>query len=1078
MLRVLSQPTSSVSAVLSSLEELRTLLTTTPLQRQAFLASHGSTALESLLWSALHMWFPSFTSVQRSLFHEVVAAFPPDMLVCVLAESITRLCFSLTDPERENTLDTVRSLAPNPAAVIVAVPEILTVLKQLERRGGFLSILRGDSALPTQSTHSLFSSLTAAPSMPPSMATPSSSTFSYITSDTLAGGFLGERVATALCSFPDRLANLYGAVKQKHTAYAPLSTTSLPNLPKAYTHKSFFRRIGKIVAILMERRQVSVTHSQGQSSVLAMVMGKACAQGHVAHVLPPALRKWLLNASMEMPKGCTAGGCSQHSGGEPQDCGIIHGKSSTGVGDGERGITTSHIVHLLSSVPERSMEGVCTFLLSHLSIISSHRSSLGHLLALLSQLHSSIVFLFCEKFIFMRWFREVRMAVGIITVIEALQKKDDVFTALSKVWGSKSVVETCSYEHQRHMTRLLILLVRSMTAEQLEEAMLPAMKNVPNFFQQSNTDLRAMGMTAAMIVCSKASPHHPLTLPVVTTEDVEELKTIASGDIDAVLCRDLRDGDVSRNGIYTRAVANLSDGGDNDGDDEDDDDDDDDKNNYNNNDNLAGDGPSSISPAGQGGMDRKDVLIQGPGETGETADNSKPFISDRLPAPPDFDDPDAPLFSNTFISAPPPSISTALSREDGVGKADGMKAEQNLSNMRRLGRKIEVIGGGDFTNGSFGKDSGGSQVETGNADNDDTDSLDDEEDLQPFSMPLPEEDRPPAEILSVPRYIRECLTVLGEAADGTKVTAALSVLSALARKQPTEVDEVGCALASVLVGLANDYALQNFEQQRREALATLCVSAPATVGPHMAREFYSQSWSQRQRLDICQALVDAALELSDDRDRPLLSRSSASSRPAPFPSSSPSSLPATGVSSSPKARNGTSLTTLSNLSLDTPAPLGVWVGKTRRFASATKRSQAAPNAFAKYAALWFVPLAHGLRESPRFLRNDQIVLGGLLRTLAVVVRCARGSATLQVLAGTLLEIATLLRSHDDSSVRCAALCALVTAALASNDAVKEALVDLQGLMLALQAATSEDPSPEGRELAKASLAALSRALDD
>lgn len=313
-------------------------------------------------------------------------------------------------------------------------------------------------------------------------------------------------------------------------------------------------------------------------------------------------------------------------------------------------------------------------------------------------------------------------------------------------------------------------------------------------------------------------------------------------------------------------------------------------------------------------------------------------------------------------------------------------------------------------------------------------ALDSDDDMEPYAAPPPRVDR------AAPRFLRDCLTALVDAEPSrtSAMLAALAAVPALVRAQPREASELCAALVPALVGVPGDTGLPGFIDGRRRALAALAVAVPGTAGPILCSEFPSPHWTVRHRMDVLQALVDGALALSGE----------------PPLDGAPTDAPAPGPAPS-------------------PAPL-VPVGKTRRFASARRPVASAPNAFAPHAGAWFSGLARALHPAAdaRFLAADVALAAALLRTLAIVARCARTSPALDTICSALLEVGALFRRHADSAVRSAALYGVCTALAASPAALDGAVLPLDALVRDLQRAVVDDASPQGRALAAACLQAL------
>lgn len=106
-----------------------------------------------------------------------------------------------------------------------------------------------------------------------------------------------------------------------------------------------------------------------------------------------------------------------------------------------------------------------------------------------------------------------------------------------------------------------------------------------------------------------------------------------------------------------------------------------------------------------------------------------------------------------------------------------------------------------------------------------------------------------------PRYVRLCLIKAGEL---------IRQHSEVLRKScaTDAIDDNAVELAQILLHLDNQFNIEFFDSYRMKALISLCVTSPALVVKYLLDEFNGSNRSIRLQLDILQALVASASELS------------------------------------------------------------------------------------------------------------------------------------------------------------------------------------------------------------------------
>ncbi|KAK7729545.1 telomere binding protein [Botryosphaeria dothidea] len=170
---------------------------------------------------------------------------------------------------------------------------------------------------------------------------------------------------------------------------------------------------------------------------------------------------------------------------------------------------------------------------------------------------------------------------------------------------------------------------------------------------------------------------------------------------------------------------------------------------------------------------------------------------------------------------------------------------------------------------------------------------DEDDDLVPYSKPDsdPEDDsEDPTQVTrnqpTAPVYIRDLLAGLRESKNYDRHQLALSTAASLIRRKTDfgkEVKDNLEELASVLIGLNDQFDIENFQEVRQQALISVVLADPAQTGPYLVRCFYAGDYSFSQRVAILTAIGLSARELAGFKDDALVSDASTSSGPG-FPS--------------------------------------------------------------------------------------------------------------------------------------------------------------------------------------------------
>lgn len=305
-----------------------------------------------------------------------------------------------------------------------------------------------------------------------------------------------------------------------------------------------------------------------------------------------------------------------------------------------------------------------------------------------------------------------------------------------------------------------------------------------------------------------------------------------------------------------------------------------------------------------------------------------------------------------------------------------------------------------------------------------SDSEDEDDDLVPYekpdSDPEDETDDPTAinrNKPTAPVYIRDLITGLREQEDYDKHALTMSTAAPLIRRKAnfgTEVIDHIEELASILVGLNDNFELENFAEQRQQALIAVVLAQPANMAQWFARTFFSGDYSLTQRTAILTTLGLGARELAGHKD------SATEDLVPPTPSFPSKQLPphlhalysinTTSIDPISKITSSMTKQILSPLAAEAADQLsGPNILKVRTFSSRMevekRRTKPIPNALAQIVAdNFFFPLTGrwwiATRSSSSSSSSDSIytsthLLPPFLHTLALLLH-ASGANTLSL----------------------------------------------------------------------------------
>lgn len=298
-----------------------------------------------------------------------------------------------------------------------------------------------------------------------------------------------------------------------------------------------------------------------------------------------------------------------------------------------------------------------------------------------------------------------------------------------------------------------------------------------------------------------------------------------------------------------------------------------------------------------------------------------------------------------------------------------------------------------------------------------TDSEDEDADLmvyeKPDSDPEDEDDDPTVinrNKPTAPVYIRDLIAGLRDEENYDRHTLALSTAASLIRRKAnfgTEVTDHLDELATILTGLQDNLELEDFAQQRQQALIAVLLAKPAQMAQWFARSFFAGDYSLTQRIAMLTTLGLGARELAGIKD----SSTEDLLPPAPsFPSKAlPPHLhkiyaetnkdpnPVAKLSSSMARQMLSPLASAAATSLSGPSILQVRTFSTRMAVEAA-RSKPIPNALAQIVAdNFFFPLTGRwwlqVRSSSDSIYSSVHLLPPFLQTLSLLLH-ASGPNTL------------------------------------------------------------------------------------
>ncbi|KAH7076906.1 telomere length regulation protein-domain-containing protein [Paraphoma chrysanthemicola] len=207
--------------------------------------------------------------------------------------------------------------------------------------------------------------------------------------------------------------------------------------------------------------------------------------------------------------------------------------------------------------------------------------------------------------------------------------------------------------------------------------------------------------------------------------------------------------------------------------------------------------------------------------------------------------------------------------DDKLGQVADLKvAERGMTHARKTRPKVKIAAS---TKPSITEISGPRIVEvlSDSEDDDDADLMAYE---KPDSDPEDSDDDPTVVTrnkATAPVYIRDLIASLRDEENYDRHALALSTAAALIRRKAnfgTEVTDHLDELATILTGLQDNLELEDFTQQRQQALIAVLLARPAQMAQWFARSFFSGDYSFAQRTAMLTTLGLGARELAGIKD--------------------------------------------------------------------------------------------------------------------------------------------------------------------------------------------------------------------
>jgi Telomere length regulation protein len=236
-----------------------------------------------------------------------------------------------------------------------------------------------------------------------------------------------------------------------------------------------------------------------------------------------------------------------------------------------------------------------------------------------------------------------------------------------------------------------------------------------------------------------------------------------------------------------------------------------------------------------------------------------------------------------------------------------------------------------------------------------------------------------------PIYLRDCLEALRDRESCARVHGALDAVCELVESRPADLKDMGAELLLQLLRMENRFDKADFEELRNDALVAVLVHGEhPSIVKLATKQLYESSYSIRQRIDVLDALIGAAEQLS-----------SSSSSPPPPPLVSPH---------------------------DNRSDLGRVTRRSARRASAVPAER---NRFAPLVAHFALPIMAKFDDpsnSFNLMGRDTVVIAKLIYALGTFIECAgQSSPIIDRMVSAAINFVLAVRYHSDAFVRRSAL---------------------------------------------------------
>lgn len=278
---------------------------------------------------------------------------------------------------------------------------------------------------------------------------------------------------------------------------------------------------------------------------------------------------------------------------------------------------------------------------------------------------------------------------------------------------------------------------------------------------------------------------------------------------------------------------------------------------------------------------------------------------------------------------------------------------------------------------------------------------DDDDDLVPYDM---SNDAPLAQTKK-PIYLRDCMDGLTDNDKPEWKQACLKAAESLILQHSVNIEEIAVEFTRIVLFLEDDGDL-DFIGLRQRTMIALCISAPKLVAEYLTKQFYSPNINVRLRLDVLEVLACASQKLSDIEVSRIDELGSV--------------IPDNSLIST----NSTNLTNLTNERWKDEIERNINAKSRIISRGAQKQLKETMNKFGGLAGFFFYPLMKNYDRHDiayDLLREDNYVLGRLLYTLGIMMKCVSFLPVSKQMGKSLIDFIWLFRYHCESFVRQAVL---------------------------------------------------------